>query len=221
MGAVFAGIVRAPVTSIIIIFEMTQNYSIILPLMVANIISYALATRLSPTPIYDALLMQDGIHLPHTERQSLKQIPVSAAMTRGLVTVSEEMSVADAFQYIQSLPDQYHAYPVVDQEGRLIGLFTANDFKRALAGGKGEHLLGQIARRNLIHAHPDHSLNTAVIKLGRQGVSQLPVVSRKDSRRLLGIITIHDIANALGREEAIPESTEEGLGSVENPHSKT
>ena len=87
MGAVFAGIVRAPVTSIIIIFEMTRNYSIILPLMVANIISYALASRLSPTPIYDALLLQDGVHLPHAERQSLKQIPVSAVMTNEVVTI--------------------------------------------------------------------------------------------------------------------------------------
>ena len=66
MGAVLAGIVRAPVTSIII-FEMTNNYSLILPLMVANITSYVLATRLSPTPIYDALLLQDGVHL-HRER---------------------------------------------------------------------------------------------------------------------------------------------------------
>src|SRR5262249_21084523 len=71
MGAVFAGIVRAPVTSIIIIFEMTRNYAIILPLMVANIISYVLATRLNPTPIYDALLLQDGVHLPQVEQQSL------------------------------------------------------------------------------------------------------------------------------------------------------
>ena len=217
MGAVFAGIVRAPVTSIIIIFEMTQNYSIILPLMVANIISYALATRLSPTPIYDALLMQDGIHLPHTERQSLKQIPVSAAMTREVVTVSKDISVSDAFQYIQSLPEQHHAYPTVDHEGRLVGLFTSNDLKRALADGKGEQILGQITRRDLIHVHPDHSLNAAVIKLGRQGVSQLPVVSRKDSTRLLGIITIHDIANALGKEEPVPESREEDLGIPKNP----
>ena len=80
MGAVFAGIVRAPVTSIIIIFEMTNNYSIILPLMIANITSYVLATELSPTPIYDALLAQDGIQLPHEQRHALKQLPVNAAM---------------------------------------------------------------------------------------------------------------------------------------------
>ena len=221
MGAVFAGIVRAPVTSIIIIFEMTQNYSIILPLMVANIISYVLATRLSPTPIYDALLLQDGIHLPHAERQSLKQMPVSAAMTREVVTVRGDMTVAEAFQYSQSLPEDHHAYPVVDDTGRLVGLVTCNDLKRALAAGKGNQILEQAASRNLVHVHPDHTLATAVIRLGRQGVSQLPVVSRKDSARLLGIITIHDIANALGKEDGSSGSREDVLADSENQGLKT
>jgi chloride channel protein, CIC family len=136
MGAVFAGIVRAPVTSIIIIFEMTHNYSIILPLMVANITSYALATKLSPTPIYDALPLQDDIHLPHAERQTLKQIPVSAAMTAEVVTVRANVTVGEAFQYAQSLPETYRAYPVVNDAGRLMGLVTLNDLKRALAAGR-------------------------------------------------------------------------------------
>ncbi|MGH9765698.1 MAG: chloride channel protein, partial [Blastocatellia bacterium] len=105
MGAVFAGVVRAPVTSIIIIFEMTNNYSIILPLMIANIISYALAMKLSPTPIYDALLLQDGVHLPHSEHHLLRQISVRAVMTREVVTASGELDVAEAFKYVQTLPE--------------------------------------------------------------------------------------------------------------------
>jgi len=216
MGAVFAGIVRAPVTSIIIIFEMTRNYSIILPLMVANIISYVLASRLSPTPIYDALLLQDGIHLPHAERQSLKQIPVSAAMTREVVSLPGDMTVTEAFQHVQSLPENHRAYPVVDSTGRLVGVSTSNDLKRALAAGKGDRVLEQLASRNLVHVHPDHTLDAAVVKLGRHRISQLPVVDRRNSTRLLGIITMHDIANALGREEALPASREDTAGSSEN-----
>lgn len=215
MGAVFAGIVRAPVTSIIIIFEMTRNYSIILPLMVANIISYALASRLSPTPIYDALLLQDGVHLPHAERQSLKQIPVSAVMTNEVVTIPADMTVTEAFQHVQSLPEGHHAYPVVDNKGRLIGLSTSNDMKRALAAGKGRQILREEASRDLVHVHPDHTLATAIIKLGRHGISQLPVVSRKDSTRLLGIITMRDVANALGKEDASSVFREDVLGISE------
>jgi CIC family chloride channel protein len=65
MGAVFAGIVRAPMTSVLIIFEMTGVYGLVLPLMIANMSAFALARHWRPVPVYEALLAQDGIHLPH------------------------------------------------------------------------------------------------------------------------------------------------------------
>jgi len=65
MGAVFAGIIRAPMTSVLIIFEMTGGYGLVLPLMVANMSAYALARHWRRTPIYEALLLQDGVLLPH------------------------------------------------------------------------------------------------------------------------------------------------------------
>lgn len=201
MGAVFAGIVRAPVTSIIMIFEMTNNYSIILPLMIANITSYALATRLSPTPIYDALLLQDGIHLPHMERHTLRRIAVSKAMTKDVITISGEMRVAEAFQFVQTLPVYHHAYPVLDTGRRLIGLLTFNDLKRALAADLGKQRLDEMDGKTLVHAHPDHTLDMVMLKLGRNGLSQLPVVSRTDTAKLLGIITMHDVTSALAKEE--------------------
>jgi CIC family chloride channel protein len=68
MGAVFAGIVRAPMTSVLIVFEMTGGYGLVLPLMIANMSAYALARHLRPEPVYEALLAQDGIHLPHPAR---------------------------------------------------------------------------------------------------------------------------------------------------------
>lgn len=201
MGAVFAGVVRAPVTSIIIIFEMTNNYSIILPLMIANIASYIIAIELSPTPIYDALLLQDGIRLPQEERQALKQIPVNAAMTVEVLTVNADLSVNEAFQYVQALPEHHHSYPVVDGAGRLVGLFTLNDLKRALAVDRGGARLREIISENLELAYPDQTLDVIMIKLGRKGVSQLPVVSRQDASRLLGIITLRDISEALSDKD--------------------
>jgi CIC family chloride channel protein len=66
MGAVFAGIVRAPMTSVLIIFEMTGGYGLVLPLMIANMSAFALARHWRPIPIYEALLAQDGIYLPHS-----------------------------------------------------------------------------------------------------------------------------------------------------------
>jgi CIC family chloride channel protein len=211
MGAVFAGIVRAPVTSIIIIFEMTRSYSIILPLMVANITSYVLASKLSPQPIYDALLMQDGIHLPHTETHALKKIMVGQVMTRNVVTVDGDLTVAKAFQHVQKLAQYHHAYPVVDGDGKLLGIFTFDDLKRAIAAGKSQEKLRELVNWRIIHTHPDHTLDKVIYRLGREEVSQLPVVSRRDASKLLGIINMDDITRALARtpedkvEEEMPE----------------
>lgn len=213
MGAVFAGIVRAPVTSIIMIFEMTNNYSIILPLMIANITSYALATRLSPTPIYDALLLQDGIHLPHTQRHALRKIRVGRAMTKDVVTVSADLCVKEAFKHVQELPRHYHSYPVVNGEGELVGIFTFNDLKRSLGDGKGNAKLAEVVSKDISHAHLDHTLDEVMLKLGRKGISQLPVVSRKDTSKLLGIITMHDIVEALSTDEP-----SEATDSIDDDH---
>jgi CIC family chloride channel protein len=212
MGAVFAGIVRAPITSIVMIFEMTNNYSIILPLMIANIISYAVASKISPTPIYDALLQQDGIRLPHAEMNALRKVTVGAVMSRNVLTVREEIPVMEAFEYIQTLPRQYHAYPVLDGAGRLVGLLTFNDLKRAMASGLGASRLKEIASRDLVVTHPELSLDAALIELVRARVSQLPVVMQKNPNNLLGIITMHDLAQALSKGDDNTDSAKDSAG---------
>jgi len=200
MGAVFAGIVRAPVTSIIIIFEMTDNYSIILPLMIANITSYLLATELSPAPIYDALLAQDGIHLPHEQRHALRQLPVSSAMTTPVNTLDAEEKVADAFARLEAAVEHFHAYPVMDDDTRLFGICTFNDLKRALSANKSDRRLREIARKQIECVGPSHTLDTALVRMGRKGISQLPVVADEDASKLIGIVTMQDIARRLARE---------------------
>jgi len=75
MGAVFAGIIRAPMTSVVIIFEMTGSYGLILPLMIANMSAYGLARHWRPLPIYEALLLQDGVVLPHGKLVTSENVP--------------------------------------------------------------------------------------------------------------------------------------------------
>ncbi|MDB4491861.1 chloride channel protein [bacterium] len=91
MGAMFAGIVRAPVTSILIIFELTRDYSLILPIMLANLSAYAIATKLRPIPIYEALLLQDGINLRKfpilRPSRGWQNLPVSTIMTNTVHTL--------------------------------------------------------------------------------------------------------------------------------------
>jgi CIC family chloride channel protein len=212
MGAVFAGIVRAPITSIVIIFEMTNNYSIILPLMAANITSYAIARRLSPMPIYDALLMQDELHLPHASAHPLRQVRAAEAMTRDLVTLKATWTVEEAQIHLRTIDGSHRAYPLLDDEGRFVGMLDAAVIGRSADAERQGQKLIDLGRRPAIHAHPDHAMDTVLIKLGRLRVSALPVVSRKDPQKLLGVISKRDVATALARaaDGEAPEPAEPG-----------
>jgi CIC family chloride channel protein len=199
MGALFAGIVRAPITSIVIIFEMTSNYSVILPLMAANIASYAVARRLSPMPIYDALLRQDGIQLPQAGGHHLKRLRASAAMTRDPVTLDARWTVAEANARLRGSNRTHLAYPIIDAEGRFVGMLSVAEIGRALDESEVGTPIAQLARLGVAYGHPDHTLETVLATLGRTGAAELPVVSRKDTTRLLGVVTLRDVASALAR----------------------
>jgi CIC family chloride channel protein len=94
MGAFFVGAIRAPITSILIIFEMTGDYAIILPLMISNMLSYTIAVKLQGLPIYDALLKQDGVPIEeHHRRADLRHITVEQAMTGAPVPLNGNDSV--------------------------------------------------------------------------------------------------------------------------------
>jgi CIC family chloride channel protein len=99
MGAVFAGVVRAPMTSVLIIFEMTQDYAVIVPLMIANLVSLFVASLLQHEPIYEALAVQDGIHLPSAKtRQRLGQRQVESIMQAASQLLPAETTVREALE---------------------------------------------------------------------------------------------------------------------------
>jgi len=106
MGAAFAGIVRTPMTSVIMIFEMTRDYTIIVPLMIANMISFFISQLLQPDPIYEALALQDGVHLPTAgSRAGSAGARVSEIMDR------DEASLAGIRETISSHAEFPHAHP--------------------------------------------------------------------------------------------------------------
>ena len=204
MGAMFCGVIRAPITSVLIIFEMTSNYTLILPLMIANATSYIIATRLQPTPIYEALLMQDGIHLPHSKPTTqLNRMLVGSAMTREVMTLHADLPVSAAFE--EALESGHYGFPVVETvNGKQImsGFVTFSDLKRLVEEGAGAAALGEVATRDVVHAHPDHTLDRVMLKLGQSELTLLPVVSRTDPTRLVGVISMRDVVRAQARRAA-------------------
>jgi CIC family chloride channel protein len=197
MGAVFAAVIRVPITSILLIFEMTYDYEIMLPLMIANAISYTVANRLSPLPIYEAFLFQDGIQLPHAPKtEVLSRITTASVMTQEVVTLPDDITVAEALSIVGRL--EFNGYPVL-KDSKMTGLITTGDLRRLEAEGKQGDSISQWMVRKVVHAHPDQTLDTVVLKLAQRELSQLPVVSRADDSRLLGIVTLRDVARAQAR----------------------
>lgn len=199
MGAAFAAIIRAPMTSVLIIFELTQDYNIILALMAANAISLGLARYWHPEPIYSALSAQDGVALPdHETEHLLHEIHVSDAMTREVITLPADISIGEAIERTSAHP-LISGFPVLDAGGNLCGMASHYDFSQAEAAGMlRENILAIASKKYIMHAHPDQSLDSVMAKLGDRRISRLPVVSREDPTALLGIITAEDVIHAFG-----------------------
>src|SRR5215831_9611495 len=195
MGAVFAGIIRAPITSVLIIFEMTGSYDLILPLMIANMTAYALARHARPVPIYEALMLQDNIHLPDRRSRvshALEQLLVSGAMTRDPIALQSGTTVAEALKTIASRP--HSSYPVLD-DGKFLGIVTQAHLRRTSAEGNNETTVKRITH-SCPHVFPEDPLVRAVVRMQQSDSRQLAVLDNHDSKRFVGLLTMTDIVRA-------------------------
>jgi chloride channel protein, CIC family len=206
MGTAFAGIVRTPLTSVIMIFEITRDYSIIVPLMISNLIAFFISHKLQKQPIYEALAYQEGVHLPTAHsRSQADRIQVRQAMRSVPDVLSPDLLIAAALHQIKDGP--FDAWPVVDTEG-LRGMIRNRELEQAAAEGASNKKIGEILREGAIsaystaeelpHVHPDHSLSLALERMGASGLNVLPVVSRANVRQLIGVIALDDILDAYG-----------------------
>jgi len=196
MGAVFAGVVRTPMTSILMIFETTRAYSVIVPLMIANLVSLLIASRLQRVPIYDALSLQDGIHLPTAEtRRELGHRQVSRAVSDPTEVLWAESSVQDAAAKVQA--SEFRAWPVLDENG-IVGVMSRIALEKALAEDTTRLLRDVVDPLDFPHVHLDQSLDLALNRMGTTQLDVLPVVSRLNIRKLEGVITLRDVLNSYG-----------------------
>ncbi|HKR97680.1 MAG TPA: chloride channel protein [Candidatus Angelobacter sp.] len=197
MGALFAGIVRAPMTSVLMIFEMTRDYSVIVPLMIANLASLFISSRFQKQPIYEALAHQDGIHLPNIkDRSGLEQRRVSRIMRSAMETLSAQMSVREAAEQVSM--SAFHAWLLMD-EGGIVGVLSRTMLENAFANGKAdESLLSLLDSLDFPHVHADHALHLALERMSSAHVDILPVVNRANVHKLEGVITLKDVLDSYG-----------------------
>jgi CIC family chloride channel protein len=207
MGAAFAGIVRAPMTSVMMIFEITRDYAVIVPLMISNLVSFFVASRFQKEPIYEVLAHQDGIHLPTAETRAMEgNRRVQQAMRAASETLAADTTLRDAMAKIQA--STLSAWPVVSYQG-VIGVLGREAIEAAAKNGDAGKKLNDLISGNedFPHVHADHSLNFALDRMGSAGLDALPVVNRANVHQLLGIVTVDDVlalyrVRPLGRGDA-------------------
>jgi CIC family chloride channel protein len=200
MAAVFAGAARAPFSAILIIFEMTGDYNIILPLMTAVVISNVVSRAVRRESIYTLKLLRRGVDIEHEElADAMRTVTVKEAMTRNFPTVPPTMSINKLITLFRETG--HHGFPVIDEKGLLVGVVTETELEHHLETSPGEKrpTVGDIATKNPFVAYPDQTLDRLLDAVD-ESEARIPVISRGDEQRLLGVLGRHEIISTYRRK---------------------
>lgn len=197
MGVLFAGFLRAPLTSVFMVLEVSGNYSIIVPVIVANTLAYLIARKFQPVPVFEALTSQDGLQLPSMEEQREESIlRVEDAMTHPtLPRFSGEDLASTALDRLASADAEFG---LVRRNSNLWSIVKTDELREATRRSPASTSLDEVLQDAIIpHLYPDHPLETALKYLQKSPV--LPVVHRTDTGRLIGVVYLADALKAYGR----------------------
>ncbi|MBW1722723.1 MAG: chloride channel protein [Deltaproteobacteria bacterium] len=197
MGAVVAGTTHGPLSAILILFEMTGNYKIILPLMIACIISCISASQLLKESIYTFKLARRGVNIrAGKEVNILKSIPVKEAMNSTVETIPQSLTLGKMAEKISK--SKFNSFPVVDDENRLTGILSFLDYHDVVYDEDLRDLVvaKELATPDVVTVSLDDNLYDALELITSRDFSILPVVDPNDPKRILGVITRRDIVGA-------------------------
>jgi CIC family chloride channel protein len=183
-------------TSVVMMFEITRDYAVIVPLMLSNLVSYFIASRLQKEPIYEVLAEQDGIHLPKFGSRQQTRRQVNQILQPAGQVLSAGETVQRALQRAGEAP--LGTWIVSDSQG-VLGLLTREQLESAADKGNPDSPVSTLLKtREFPHVHADHSLDDALDRMGAYRVDVLPVVSRANIHQLLGVVRLQDVLESYG-----------------------
>ncbi|MCA0454545.1 MAG: chloride channel protein [Chloroflexi bacterium] len=187
MAAVMAGVVRCPITAIMLVFELTNDYRLILPIMLATVVCVFMAERLAPDGMYIIGLKRQGVYLPQGREVDLMQgVVVREVMIQPAPNILETASLLELRDALRQ--SKLNSLCVVNEQGKLVGIVTLSDLQRAyLTGSQTQPTVGMICSRNPATIAPDATLWTAIKVMEKQEIGRLPVVDHT-SGALVGLV---------------------------------
>jgi chloride channel protein, CIC family len=173
---------------------MTQDYAVIVPLMISNLVSLFIASRLQPTPIYEALAEQDGIHLPTSaSRNRAPERHVARIMRSPFQSLPAETTVGEALA--ESRTSKFNTWLINDSAG-ILGVVNLQTLEKANTDSPDQKLRNLIDPMIFPHVHSDHSLDFALDRMGANQLDLIPVVNRGNIHNLEGVVTLQDVLDA-------------------------
>jgi CIC family chloride channel protein len=200
MGALVAGTTHAPITAILIIFELTNDYKIILPLMMSCIIASLVASYLKEGSIYTIKLLRRGLDIKGGLDQSiLRTLMVIDFMSDTTDTIPEDASLAEIIETFRTKDASY--LHMIDKNNKLAGIISFRDIRHTFGEEKSNATIiaRDVATRNVVTVTPSDNIQHALQLIISRGISQLPVVREGDSRDLLGTLREKDVLAAYNK----------------------
>ena len=198
MAAVFSGAARAPIASVLIVFEMTGDYQLILPLMLATVIATLLAEHLFAESMYTMTLKLRGIALERgLDVDIMEGVIVEEVMSRDFDNVDMETTLDDLSDLFSQT--HRHGFPILDHNGKLCGVVSISDLDKAIQDHVPLDTPAQkigTPRSELVVVTPNDSMRDALARMGTRGLGRIPVVDPGDSDHLLGLVRRSDITRA-------------------------
>lgn len=197
MAAVLAGAVRAPGTAVMLLFEMTNDYRIFLPLMFSVVVSMFVSELLEPESVYTLSLARAGIRLQRGRDVDVMQaLSVGSVMEQVPGEVHEDAPLREAWEILQHT--HVHGIPVLNKYDELVGIISISDIERALMQeGVGlDAPVGRFCSRRLLVTYKDETIQQALQRMGAYDIGRLPVVQRNNPRRLIGWISRSAVVRA-------------------------
>jgi CBS domain-containing protein len=203
MGAILGGTMRSPFTGVIFAIELTHDFNVMLPLLVASVIAHAFTVLVLKRSILTEKVARRGFHLSREYAVDPLEIQfVREVMRTKLVVFPEHNLLNDIVPQFRRNhgPQGQHLYPVVDQDRRLIGVITRKHIlKLADEGGRGTATMSELSRKDPVLAYTDEPLRAVVYRMAEKGVTRLPVLDRGPSRRIAGMVSLEDLLMARSR----------------------
>jgi CIC family chloride channel protein len=201
IGAFLAASTHAPLTAIFLLFEMTGNYQIIIPIMLSSIIGTVVAHRLHEDSIDTVDFSREGIDIHEgMETAIMKSLKVGQAVTEDVDFISEKANINQLLAIFR-MADSFY-FPVIDDTGRMTGIISMQDVKMILhdENRRLEALVGNVCSRDVMVLTLDDNLYTAMTLFDLKGIEEVPVVEATDNRWVVGMLKRRDVIALYNRE---------------------